>query len=425
MSAAGQHPPAQACEPFTLMVKPVGNACGLRCTYCYYLHAAGSSPEGRMRTDTLRTLLKQYIAASPGPVITLTWHGGEPMLAGLDFYREAVALQKELLPEGWECWNNLQTNGILLDDSWCAFLAEERFDVGVSIDGPAFQHDLYRKDTAGNGTHAQVVRGIRLLQRHGIQPDLLCTVTGETARNGTAVYRALRDLGTGWIQFIPIVARCGDHGVTGESVSPEGYGRFLKEVFALWLYHDLDKTEVQLFSEMAAALAGQPPHLCWMRETCGRAPVIEKNGDMFACDHFVYPAHRVGSVTEAELGQLLESRQQRAFGEEKRTGLTVCCQNCPHVRLCYGGCPKDRFGTAPTGETGQYYLCEGLRSFFDYAVPRLKEAMRLSATGISREEIMRVLTAQERVRFQHVNRNDLCPCGSGRKFKHCCQGLVP
>ena len=425
MNAAPDASAGGAREPFTIMVKPAGSACGMRCTYCYYLHTPGSSATGRMSTDTLRTMLRSYFSASPGPAVTITWHGGEPMLAGLDFFREAVKIEKELLPEGWECLNNLQTNGLLLDGEWCAFLAEEHFDVGVSIDGPAVIHDLYRKDAAGNGTYDRVVSGIRLLQQYGIQPDLLCTVTAETAKNGTMVYRALRDLGTGWMQFIPIVVQDGTGGITGESVSPEAYGRFLKEVFSQWLYHDLEDTEVQLFSETALVLAGGQAHLCWMRETCGQALVVEKDGSVFSCDHFVRPEYRIGSMAEQELGDLASGETQRVFGEGKAAGLTGYCRTCPHLPICHGGCLKDRFGTSPDGEKGQYFLCEGLRAFFDYAVPRLRKSMALSAAGVSRQEIMRTLITAERAGYRNVSRNDPCPCGSGRKFKQCCQPLVP
>ncbi len=415
----------RSAKPLTVMVKPVGSACNMRCAYCYYLHAPGSGAGGVMPLETLRTMIRRYIDACPGPPVTFVWHGGEPMLAGLDFCREAVAIQKECLPEGWSCWNSLQTNGLLLDDAWCDFLSEEKFDVGLSIDGTAAIHDRYRRDAAGADTYDRAANAVRLLQRHGIQPDLLCTVTAETARAGTSVYRSLRDLDTGWMQFIPIVVRDGNGGVTDASVQPDAYGRFLREVFSQWFYHDLDRTEVQLFSEMAMVLAGQPAQLCWMQETCGRALVIEKDGSVFSCDHFVRPEHRIGSVITDSLSALVDGPVQRDFGERKRSGLTDHCRRCPHLALCHGGCPKDRFGTAPDGEAGQYYLCGGLRTFFDYAVPRLRSAMALSARGTPRQEIMEVLRAEERQRYRHVSRNDPCPCGSGRKFKSCCQPLVP
>ena len=417
--------PDAARRPFAVMAKPVGSACNMRCAYCYYLHTAGSSPVGKMSRDTLERFIRAYIRSAPGPVVSFTWHGGEPMLAGLDFYRDAVALQRKYLPEGWECWNNLQTNALALDGAWCGFLAEAHFDVGVSIDGTQAIHDAFRADAAGGKTYARIVEGICLLQRHGVQPDLLCTVTQKTAENGAQVYRALRDLGTGWMQFIPIVCRDEQGQVTEDSVSPGAYGEFLKDVFAQWLFHDLDKTEVQLFSEMALVLSGQEANLCWMRETCGHVPVIEKDGGVYACDHFVRPEYRIGSLLEEDLAALMAGPRQTAFGLRKKAGLTAHCRSCPWLSLCHGGCLKDRFALSPDGEAGQYYLCEGLKAFFAYAVPRLKGAMALSARKKSRQEIMDTLARQEREVYRGVSRNDPCPCGSGRKFKHCCQRRCP
>ena len=410
---------------FVVMAKPVGSACNMRCSYCYYLHAAGSSPVGRMSDGTLETFIRDYIASSTGPVVSFTWHGGEPTLAGLDFYRRAAALQKKYLPEGWSCWNSLQTNGLALDEDWCTFLAEERFDAGVSIDGTQAVHDAFRSDAAGAATYDRTVDAIRLLQRHGIQPDLLCTVTSTTAESGEAVYRALRDLGTGWMQFIPIVRRDEQGRVTPDSVSPEAYGTFLKDVFAQWVFHDLDNVEVQLFSETTLALSGQEPNLCWMRKRCGIVPVIEKDGGVYACDHFVRPDYRLGALPEDKLSALMASPQQTAFGLAKETTLTAYCRACPWLRLCNGGCPKDRFALSPDGEQGQYALCGGLRDFFAYAVPLLTEAMRLSAQRQSQRQIMDALIRRERERFRDVARNDPCPCGSGKKYKQCCQRRCP
>ena len=425
MTVMNQNSETGACGAFSLMVKPAGSACNMRCEYCYYLHTAGSNATGRMSPATLRKLLESYFTAASGPAVTITWHGGEPMLAGLDFYRDAIRAEQELLPPGMECWNNLQTNGLMLDESWCRFLAENHFDVGVSIDGPAFIHDRYRKDTAGCGTFDRVVRAIRLLQAHGIQPDLLCTVTPDTARDGVLVYQTLRDLGTGWMQFIPIVRRDDENRVTEDSVSPAQYGEFLKDVFSRWIYHDLDKTEVQLFSEMALVLSGKEANLCWMQETCGRVPVIEKDGSVYACDHFVRPEYRIGSMMAEDLQALVASPRQIHFGREKKNGLTAACRACPWLSLCNGGCPKDRFALSPDGEAGQYYLCEGLKSFFSYAVPRLKYAMLLSSRHINRKDIMEALVQKERESSGNISRNDPCPCGSGKKYKQCCQKRCP
>ena len=429
---------------FVLMVKPVGAACNMRCSYCYYLKTQGSAPGGSVMTDeTLEELIRGYIEAvkkledrhsaadsttsgnAAARVISFTWHGGEPTLAGIDFYRRAVALQKKYLPEGWECWNNLQTNGLLIDDAWCSFLVEEHFDIGVSIDGTKAVHDLHRKDTAGDPTWERVHAAVEKLKSHGLRPDLLCTVTADTAKQGVLVYRALRELDTGWMQFIPIIVRNETEGsLTPDSVTPELYGEFLKDVFAEWYYHDMGRTEVQLFSETALALTGSEPNLCWMRPTCGDVLIAERDGSVYACDHFVRPDYRIGSLGEGLLNLYLQPRQQ-SFGSSKKDRLTAQCRRCPYLPLCGGGCLKDRFAFSEDGEPGQYYLCPGLISYFDYAVPRLTRAMELSSARNSPEEIMRITSQEERGRYKMISRNDLCPCGSGRKFKNCCQRRLP
>ena len=416
---------SEARRPFVVMAKPAGSACNMRCAYCYYLHNPESSASGVMSPDTLECFIRSYIAASPGPVVSFVWHGGEPTLAGPDFYREAVRLQRRYLPEGWECWNNLQTNGLLLDDAWCDFLAEEDFDVGISLDGTQALHDFFRPDAGGQPTWTRITESIRRLQRHGIQPDLLCTVNARTAEQGAAVYRTLRDLGTGWMQFIPVVCRDESGETSPLSVTARAYGTFLTDVFAEWIYHDLDKTEVQLFSETAVALSGGEASLCWLRETCGDVPVVEKDGSVYACDHFVRAEYRRGSLLDTPFEQLINSPEQLAFGQQKKDGLTAACRNCPWLSLCHGGCPKDRFALSPDGEAGQYALCEGLKMYFDYAVPRLRRAMALSAQGTDRSRVMQLLIQEERKQFQGVSRNDPCPCGSGKKFKQCCQKRVP
>jgi len=377
-----------------------------------------------MSRGTLERLIASYIASASGPVVSFTWHGGEPTLAGLDFYRDVVEIQRQYLPEGWECWNSLQTNGLLLDDAWCDFLAEARFDVGLSIDGTRALHDSFRPDAAGNPTWERVRAAAGRLQERGLQPDLLCTVTAETARHGREVYESLRDIGSGWMQFIPIVVREGGD-VTADSVTAELYGRFLRDVFSAWFFHDMGRTEVQLFSETALALSGREPNLCWLRRECGHVPVVEADGSVFACDHFVRPDHRLGSLKDTELGALVSGAMQTAFGAAKRTALTAHCRACPWLEICGGACPKDRLARSPEGEEGQYFLCAGLEAYFSYAVPLLREAMRLSARRTPPQEIMAQLARRERERFRGVSRNDPCPCGSGKKYKSCCLRLVP
>jgi uncharacterized protein len=371
-----------------------------------------------MADAVLDAYIRQYIEASAGPYVQFTWHGGEPALAGLDFYRRAVDLQKRCLPEGWECWNNLQTNGLLLDDEWCEFLAGAGFDVGLSIDGTQRAHDAYRRSQSG-GTYEQAAAAVRRLQAHGIQPDLLCTVTPATAAEPSAVYRALRGLGAGWMQFIPVVRRDSGGRISPESVTAEGYGNFLCAVFDEWSLHDLGRTEVQLFAETARVWSGGAAGLCWMAPVCGRVLVVEQDGGVYSCDHFVFPEHRIGSIADSSLGEMVDSPAQRRFGGVKSGSLPAQCLACPWRAVCNGGCPKDRLASEDGGP-GINYLCAGLRRFFSYAEQPLKKIARQLAAGARPEAIMSALRQDMQERWRGVGRNDPCPCGSGRKAKHCC-----
>jgi len=377
--------------PLAVMAKPVGSRCNMRCAYCYYLDKgqySGSRKQTCMSYALLERLIRQTIDASPGPVVSFTWHGGEPTLAGMDFYRKALELERKYLPGGWEAWNNLQTNGLLLNEGWCRFLKENRFDVGVSIDGSAEVHDANRRQLGGGSTFARVSAAIRRLRENGLEPDLLCTVNRLSEERPLEVYRALRETKCGWVQFIPVVIREGSGGAAPGSVSPEGYGSFLTAVFDEWVTHDLGVLDVQLFAEMARVLAGGEAGLCWMRPDCGHVLIAEEDGAVYSCDHFVDPAHRLGSLYEGSLSRMAESEFQRAFGEEKRAGLTAECRACPWLRFCNGGCPKDRFGLSAEGQPGQYWLCPGLKAFFAHAEPILKRVMALSARGRKPPEIM-------------------------------------
>ncbi len=379
--------------PLAVMAKPVGSRCNMRCTYCYYLEKGKYSEnkkQTRMSFDLLEKLIRQTIAASPGPVVSFTWHGGEPTLAGLDFYKKALELEKKYLPKGWEAWNNLQTNGLLLNEGWCRFLKENRFDVGLSIDGSREVHDLNRRLPGGAGTFERVSASIRRLREAGVEPDLLCTVNEISQNRPLEVYRALRDTGCIWVQFIPVVIRSGEGAAPG-SVSPEGYGSFLTAVFDEWVRHDLGVLDVQLFAEMARIMAGGQASLCWMSPTCGHVLIAEEDGAVYSCDHFVDPAHRLGTLRDGSLARLAGSGFQQAFGLAKREDLTEECKACPYLRFCNGGCPKDRFGLSAEGQPGQYWLCPGLKAFFAHAVPVLERVMAMSAQGKTSPEIMAAL----------------------------------
>ncbi len=378
-------------EPFVVMAKPVGSLCNLACTYCYYLEAGsrtGIAQGERMSDETLEQFIRTYIADSPGPTVSFTWHGGEPSLAGIDFYEKALRLQKKYLPKGWQCWNNLQTNGLLLDDKWCRFLGENHFDVGLSVDGAQWLHDTYRLDRGGHGTFERVAETARRLMEHGVKPDLLCTVTSDAVKDPLSVYRSLRSFGTGWMQFIPIVRRAPDGGVTPDSVTPEGYGRFLCAIFDEWITHDLGRCDVQLFAETATVLAGMPSNLCWMAPVCGRVLIVERDGSVFSCDHFVDAEHRIGDVFSSRLIDLADLPRQRAFGQSKQTALPSKCRACPWLKTCSGGCIKDRFAADENGEPGLNYLCPGLEMFFSHANRPIRMARRLIRQGMSTEAVM-------------------------------------
>lgn len=414
--------------PFAVMAKPIGSLCNMRCSYCYYLGNDDLNKRSeplRMTPEVLERFIRQYIEGSTGNVVPFTWHGGEPTLAGLDFFRQVVDLQKKYLPAGWECWNNIQTNGLLLDEQWCDFLAEHHFDVGLSIDGSRLVHDTYRLDTQGNPTYERVAAAAKRLMDRGIQPDLLCTVTSDSAKDPLCVYRGLRDLHTGWMQFIPIVRWAEDGSVTPDSITPDGYGRFLRDIFAYWILNDLGRTQVQLFAEMMGVLAGRPPGLCWMAPECGRVLIVEKDGSVYSCDHFVDHDHLLGSIFDHTLSQFAVCPEQIRFGKSKRENLTTQCKECQWLPMCGGGCPKDRFSSSKDGESGQYFLCSGLETFFSYSVPKLKELMEMRKSGRTTKEIQDEFRRQERERWAHVGRNDLCPCGSGKKAKNCCWNRRP
>ena len=375
---------------FVTMAKPVGSYCNMRCSYCYYLKADSGQVFSslRMNNEVLEEYIKQVINSSKEKTVSFTWHGGEPTLAGLDFFKEVVKLQKKYLRDDMNCWNNIQTNGLLIDEDWCQFLKENHFDIGFSIDGTEFVHNRYRLDDKGNDTYERVRHSLQFMKDYGLTPDLLCTITSDCATNAKAVYSKLHSLQTGWIQFIPIVRRDLKGNVTEDSVTPIQYGKFLKEIFKEWIHHDLGKLNVQQFAETSLMLTGQPSTVCWLQETCGNVLVVERDGSVFSCDHFVNQEHYLGNLLQTSLDKLHESSFQQSFGFKKKTDLSKQCLNCKWFSLCYGGCPKDRFLINEDSEK-QYYLCEGVKMYLDYAVPLLEKAIEYSKKGYSQKEIMK------------------------------------
>ena len=410
--------------PYTVMAKPVGGLCNLNCGYCYYKTDATRSAS-LMPDEILERFIKQYVESSEGPEVSFVWHGGEPALAGLPFYKRVLELQKRYLPEGWTCQNNLQTNGVLLDERWCAFLAESGFDVGLSIDGAPWLHDHYRKDHSGKGSWKAASSAIETLKKYGVKPDLLCTVNAMTASEPLETYRALRSFDTGWIQFIPIARRVSGSAVSEDSVSPEAYGAFLNAIFDEWARNDLGRLDVQLFAETARTRAGGEPGLCWMARTCGRALIVERDGAVYSCDHFVKPEYRLGDISTTTLSDLAGSTEQIRFGDNKLATLPNDCVSCPWLSSCNGGCPKDRFMPSGDGGPPKNYLCPGLKSFFAHSAPTIDFIISRSEQARTPRSIMDELRKQSELMWKGVSRNDPCPCGSGKKAKNCCWDRRP
>lgn len=373
-------------RPFTMMIKPVGSRCNMQCDYCYYLDKGKYSAhaiQSCMSTEMLESLIRQIIESSVYPSVAFNWHGGEPTLAGLDFFRQAVALEKKYLPRGWRVWNNLQTNGLALSQEWCHFLKANHFDVGISIDGDELTHDSHRHDRSGKGTWKRVGLSIQRLKQAGIQPDLLCTVNRESLKAPLRIYRSLREWNTGWIQFIPILVKEGDH-YSPLSISSEGYGRFLCDIFDEWITHDLGKTEIQLFAETMRVFTGGTASVCWMQPRCGQVLIAEEDGSVYSCDHFVDPAHRLGNFMETPLADLAGSAFQLSFGNQKETALAEECRKCRWLKCCHGGCLKDRLD-------GRYALCGGMKMFFEHAYPICQRTLLLFKEKLSPEVIMKQL----------------------------------
>jgi uncharacterized protein len=410
---------------FQIFAKPAGAVCNLDCRYCYYLEKRhlypGATPH-RMPPDLLEHYILEHIRAATEPIIRFSWHGGEPTILGLEYYRNVVALQKKHQPPGRLIVNGIQTNGVLLDEDWCRFMAAEGFAVGLSLDGPRELHDRYRITRGKEPTHVQAVRAFELLQRYRIPCDLLCVVHDCNVRHPKEVYRFFREIGGKYVGFLPIVERVpGANGeVTPETVPAEAFGTFLCTVFDEWIRRDTQRLMVQIFDEASRPARGLEHSLCIFRETCGQIPAVEHNGDFYCCDHFVQPAFRLGNIRETSLSDLLDSPAQRAFGDAKRDTLPRYCRECEVLDLCHGACPKDRFIRTPEGEPGLNYLCAGLKQFFTHSRPQLLQLVQKSAAAATRS-LQADRRPQTPVRSgSKTSRNDPCPCGSGRKYKKCC-----
>ncbi|WP_232072075.1 anaerobic sulfatase maturase [Paraburkholderia pallida] len=435
--------PADNAPPgFHLLAKPSGSTCNIDCQYCFFLSKEALYPNDRHRMSeaTLDAYIRQLLESHRTPQVTVAWQGGEPTLMRVDFFRQAVALVEKYRKPGQIVKHTFQTNGLLLDDEWCAFFKEHDFLVGLSVDGPRELHDTYRVDRQGNGTFDLVMRGWRLLREHGVEFNILCTVNAANQAHGRAVYQFFRDeLGARWIQFIPIIERATEQTiqlanlgwrerpghqrvlytqsgniVTQRSVGPRQYGQFLVDIFEEWVRHDVGSVYVQLFDVTLEAMFGR--HLlCIHAPVCGQGPALEYNGDLYSCDHFVEPGYKLGNIHETHMSTLMALPAQREFGEAKRDSLTQQCQRCEVRPLCNGGCPKDRFALSREGEPGQNYLCAGLELFFTHTRPAMQKMARLFSAGRPPADVMPLMKADDKRRDPYSP----CSCGSGRKFRFC------
>ena len=432
---------------FHVMSKPIGPICNLDCKYCFYLEKEKLYPTGerwKMSDDVLDSYIRQYIEQQDAPEISFAWQGGEPTLLGVDYFRQVVALQKKYA-NGKRILNAFQTNGVLLDDEWAEFFNQNKFLVGLSIDGPRQLHDTYRVDKQQKGTFDDVIRGLDVLTKHRVEFNTLTVVNRANSQRPLEVYRFLREIGSGFMQFIALVERKPsstrltisgldfaeppsldkpedeNSPVTEWSVRPADYGRFLCTIFDQWVRQDVGRTFVQLFDVALSIWAGKGSPLCLFTEKCGNALALEHNGDVYSCDHFVYPRYNLGNLMNTSLNEMVTSAQQKKFGSDKADTLPRYCQQCSVKFACNGECPKHRFSLTPDGQLGLNYLCAAYKQFFTHVDPYLQTMTQLLRARRAPADIMSIIHQREQTqRWSTTGRNDPCPCGSGKKRKKCC-----
>ena len=382
-------------HPFYVMAKPIGSSCNLNCSYCYFL----SKEKGRMDEALLEEFIRQNIEAQTQPEILFTWHGGEPLLLPISYYARALELQQRYA-HGRHIDNCLQTNGTLLTDEWCEFFRKNNFLIGISIDGPEPMHNAYRQD------FDRTWRGIRLLQKHGVEWNAMATVNRRNADHPVEFYHFFKDLGCQYLQFTPVVERTDSEGrllsamersmestkkgrsivdavegkgeafVTPESVEPKQWGRFLIELYDEWFKEDVGKIFVQLFDATLANWVGHPPGICSMSPLCGLAPALQPDGSLYSCDHFVFPSFKLGNIRHQTIAEMMYGAQQQRFGRMKRDGLSQRCRQCDFLFACHGECPRNRFLSG-----NENYLCEGYQAFFRHIVPTMNQMAQELTTG--------------------------------------------
>ncbi|MEL0637467.1 anaerobic sulfatase maturase [Marinomonas sp. TI.3.20] len=426
-----------------VMAKPSSSICNLDCTYCFYLEKEKLYPEQnknwRMTEDTLERYIQQHIEAQMGLEVQFAWQGGEPTLMGVDFYRKVVALCAKYAGNK-RISHAFQTNAILLNDEWCELFKANNFLIGVSIDGPQDLHDAYRVTRTNKSTHAKVMKGIEYLKKHRIEFNTLTVIHDLNAQHPERVYEFLKQIGSTYLQFIPLVEREAvnttedtqaltlvlpdeiEANVTSWSVPSKRYGDFLNGVFDVWVKADVGRIFVNMFDSTLATWCGHSSGSCITSETCGHAFALESNGDLYQCDHFVYPEHLLGNIHEISIKEMNNSPAAKKFGQDKAKTLNDDCLKCEYKFACHGGCPKHRFSVSRSGFLNHNYFCSGYTNFFKHTEPYMRLMAALINNKQSPANIMAIIQQQPKLLYSmfKVSKNSQCPCGSGEKFKRCC-----
>jgi len=375
--------------PIYIMPKAVGSTCNINCTYCYYLEKDalyGKRQNSSMSLELLENFTREYIQVQPTPHVMFTWHGGETLMRGISFFKKAIEFQQKY-GGGRQIENTLQTNGILLNDDWCQFFKENNFLIGLSLDGPEHCHDQHRVDLRGEGTFLKTMRGVELLKKHKVEFNILAVVNSYNVQYPLEVYNFFKSIGARYIQFTPVVERMAERAdglkllsaankqdveVTDWSVNALAFGKFMTTIFDEWIKQDVGKYFVITFDSTLASYLNQPPSMCVWAKTCGHAGAMEFNGDIYSCDHYVFPEYKLGNINHASLAEMMFSPEQLRFGQAKYTRLPKQCLECQFLKSCYGECPKNRFIKTRDGEDGLNYLCAGLKHYFNHVRPYME-----------------------------------------------------
>ena len=393
-------------HPMYIMVKPVGSACNLRCDYCYYLEKQLLyANEGRqmLSDELLERFIREYIESQTTPEVLFTWHGGEPLVRPLAFYEKVVRLQQRYA-RGRRIANSLQTNGTLINDDWAQFFHDQGWLIGVSLDGPEAYHDAFRRTRGGGPSFRNVIRGIDILNRHAVEWNALAVANRLNGDHPLSFYRFFKNIGCRYIQVTPVVERLAHHDdgrqlaslvdegqLAPFSIRPKQWGNFLCTIFDEWVRHDVSMFFINIFDATLANWVGVAPGLCTMAKHCGHAGVMEHNGDVYSCDHFVFPEYKLGNIHEQSLVEMMYSERQRRFGRAKAASLPTQCRECQWLNACHGECPRNRFIRTANGEPGLNYLCEGYRQYFSHVAPYMDVMKRLLSEKRAPAEIMDML----------------------------------